>query len=207
MIILAEEFTEQATVTNWPVRLALVAVMVAIIALVLLGLRRGWRSRQRRQADIPPPLGLDDARVSIEQGAGVSGLYVGTAMSGDWLDRVAVHGLGVRSRAEVHSTAQGLAIVREGAPSFFIPVADIVGVRVDRGVAGTVRAKDSVLVVTWRLGSVNVDTGFRADDGAGHRTLLDGPMSAFQAGEDGPRRSGTQTGTQTGTETSGDTSR
>ena len=202
MIVLAEEFTEQATVTNWPIRLALVAGMVAIIVLVLSAMRRGWRSRQRRQADIPPPPVLDAALASAGQGPGVPGLYVGTSMAGDWLDRVAVHGLGVRSRAEVHSTAQGLAIAREGAPSFFIPHADIVGVRVDRGVAGTVRAKDSVIVVTWRLGPVDVDTGFRADDGAGHRTLLDGPMSAFRAGGDGPRRSSTRTSTETSEESS-----
>ena len=189
MIVLAEEFTEQATVTNWPVRLALVAVFVSIIVVTLWAMRRGWRSRQRWQADIPPPPVLDSALVSVDEGSGVQGLYLGTAIAGDWLDRVAVHGLGVRSRAEIYSTARGIAIVREGAPSFFIPRADIVGVRVDRGVAGTVRAKDSVIVVTWRLGTVEVDTGVRADDGAGHRTLLDGPMAAFRAGEDGPRES------------------
>lgn len=189
MIVLAEEFTEQATVTNWPVRLALVAAVFAIIALVLWAMRRGWRSRQQRQADIPPPVALDDAPVPIEQGFGVPGLYVGTSMAGDWLNRVAVYGLGVRSRAEIYATMQGVAIVRDGAPSFFIPRADIVGVRVDRGVAGTVRAKDSVIVVTWRLGPVDVDTGFRADEGAGHRTLLDGPMAAFHAGANSSRGS------------------
>ena len=189
MIVLAEEFTEQATVTNWPIRLALVAAMVAIIVLVLAAMRRGWRSRQRRQADIPPPPELDAGLVSDEQESGVPGLYLGTAMTGNWLDRVAVHGLGVRSRARVYSKAHGVAVVREGAPSFFIPRTDIVEVRVDRGVAGTVRAKDSVIVVTWRLGPVVVDTGFRADEGVGHRTLLDGPMAAFQAGGNGSRGS------------------
>lgn len=177
MTVVASGFTQQAQVTNWPVRIALVAVMVAVIAATLWAMSRGWRARQRRQADVPAPHPLpDEAGAETEA---VTGLYVGTAMSGDWLDRIAVHGLGVRSRAAVTLTGTGIAMRRDGAPSFLIPEADIVGVRTDRGVAGTVRAKDSIIVITWRLGPRLVDTGFRADDGNEHRTLLDGLMIAF----------------------------
>ena len=42
------------------------------------------------------------------------------------------------------------------------------------GVEGTVRAKDSVIVVTWKLGTATLDTGFRADETAAHGTVLDG---------------------------------
>lgn len=180
MIVVAAGFTEQAQVTNWPLRIALVAAMIAIIAVVLAAMLRGWRSRQRRQAGIPAPPAWHDKRGEPQSDLrGISGLYLGTAISGDWLDRIAVHGLGVRSRADVLVTATGIGISRAGASSFFIPQADIAGVRTDRGVAGTVRAKDSVIVITWRLGEHLVDTGFRADDGADHRTLLDGLMVAF----------------------------
>ncbi|MEL0281448.1 MAG: hypothetical protein VXA76_02860, partial [Actinomycetota bacterium] len=51
------------------------------------------------------------------------------------------------------------------------------GVRTDRGVAGTVRGKDSVIVVTWMLAEDVLDTGIRADDGADHAALLDGLMA------------------------------
>ncbi len=180
------EFTEQASVTNWPARLALVALMLAVIALVLWAMLRGWRSRKVRQSDIPPPLDLDLAPPVREGHASVPGLYVGTAIAGDWLDRVAVHGLGVRSRGAITVIPAGIAVERQGAPSFFIPAADVAGIRTDRGVAGTVRAKDSVIVITWRLGDVVVDTGFRADEGSGHRTLLDGLMATFPADADSP---------------------
>lgn len=175
MIVLADGFTEQAQVTNWPARIALVVAMIAIIAVVLWAMLRGWRARQLRQVDIPVPHAWKDAPDS----GGISGLYVGTSTVGDWLDRIAVHGLGVRSRADVVVSPSGVGIKRVGASSFFIPKADVVAVRTDRGVAGTVRAKDSVIVISWRLGAHLVDTGFRADDGADHRTLLDGLMAAF----------------------------
>ena len=180
------DFTEQASVTNWPARLALVAIMLAVIALVLWAMLRGWRSRKSRQSDIPPPLGVDMAPPMSQGDPSASGLYVGTAIAGDWLDRVAVHGLGVRSRGVITLTPAGIAVERQGAPSFFVPAADVVGIRTDRGVAGTVRAKDSVIVITWRLGEVVVDTGFRADEGSGHRTLLDGLMEAFPVNADSP---------------------
>lgn len=187
MIVLAAGFTEQAQVTNWPARIALVLVMIAIITAVLGAMLRGWRARQRRQADIPAPHAVPATpqlpEVSGVPGAvdlrGISGLYVGTAIAGNWLDRIAVHGLGVRSRAEVDLSPAGIAIDREGASSFFIPKDDVIQVRTDRGVAGTVRAKDSVIVITWRLGEHEVDSRFRADDSSDHRTLLDGLMAAF----------------------------
>lgn len=181
MIAVAEGFTEQAQVTNWPARLVLVAAMVLVIAAVLWGMRRGWLARQARQSDIPEPLALADAPDLGD--AAFGGLYLGTASAGDWLDRVAVHGLGVRSRADVRFSSAGIGFQRQGAASFFIPAADVVQVRTDSGVAGTVRAKDSVIVVTWRLGSHLVDTGFRADDGSDHRTLLDGLMAALPASD------------------------
>lgn len=173
--LVAVEFVEQAQVTNWPVRLALVALMLAIIAVVLWAMRRGWQARIRRQADLDEPA---EATGEPTPDA-VPGLYIGTAFAGDWLDRVAAHGLGVRSRAQLDFSDEGIAIYRSGAPSLWIPAEAIAHVRVDRGVAGTVRSKDSVVVVTWRLGDRDLDTGFRADEAAGHRTLLDGLMSTF----------------------------
>ena len=82
--------------------------------------------------------------------------------------------LGVRSRASASCSSDGIWLDRTGARSVFIPAADVVRLRLDRGVASTVRAKDSVIVVTWRLGDATIDTGFRADDTPGHRAVLDG---------------------------------
>jgi hypothetical protein len=72
----------------------------------------------------------------------------------------------------------GVWLRRVGARSVFIPSADLVALRVDRGTAGTVRAKDSVIVLTWQLGDRILDTGFRADESSAHADLLDGLMTA-----------------------------
>ena len=174
--LLATDYTQQAQVTNWPARIVLVVVVLALIALALWGMRRGWRNRQARQAWIPAPLDEPGDAVLSDP---VEGLYIGSALAGDWMDRVAVHDLGVRSRATMQWGPQGIYLDRVGAMSVFIPANDIQAVRLDRGVAGTVKAKDSVIVVTWRLGDAAIDTGFRADHGDGHAAVLDGLAETF----------------------------
>lgn len=165
-----------AEVTNWPERIALVAAMVALILVAFAGMRAGWIRRQRRQqaiaAPIPQPPEGADLPVQVE------GLYVGAARAGDWLDRVAVHGLGVRSRAIAHVGPDGIWLERVGAPSAWLPREELAAARLDRGVAGTVRGADSVIVVTWRSSDGPIDLGFRADSADGHRIVLDGLVAA-----------------------------
>ena len=176
VVVVAEEFTEQASVSDWPARLALVGLVAGLIALALWGMRRGWQGRVARHSSMAEPSAFDAPATS-----GVPGLYLGTSISGDWLDRVAVHEFGVRSRASFHLVDGGVGIRRDGARSFLIPASAVRGVRTDRGVAGTVRGKDSVIVVTWMLADDVLDTGIRADDGADHAALLDGLMVAHAA--------------------------
>lgn len=176
----AADFDEQAEVTNWPARIGLVAAMLALIALALWGMRRGWVHRQQRQADLPVPADVppSDARL----GDPVEGLFAGTGVHGDWMDRIVAHDLGVRSRASIAWGPDGIWLERQGARSVFIAADAVVGVRSDRGVAGTVRSKDGMAVITWRLGDRVVDTGFRADAAADHATVLDGLVTTFSTG-------------------------
>jgi len=148
----------QAEVTNWPLRLLLVALVFAVIAGILLLMRRGWRARGRRQAFLPAP----QARVQEEVVFGpIHGIFLGTVIAGDWLNRVVVHGLGVRSRVEVALTASTLDVYREGAESFSIPLRDLVAVRSDRGIAGKAFERGGMAVVTWNLGGTLVESGVR----------------------------------------------
>ena len=176
---MTSDFVEQAPVTNLPLRILLVLVVVAVVALVLWGMWRGWKGRQARQADIPAP------EVAGPEGAVyplvVAGQFVGSARHGDWLDRIAVHDLGVRSRGWARVGAVGIWFDREGARSVFIPAQDLQDVRADRGIAGTVRERDGVIVVTWQLGATRIDTGFRADDREDQVALLDGCMALLAA--------------------------
>lgn len=164
------DYSEQAAVTNLPGRLAAIAITLGCIALALLGMRRGWLARQRRQADVPEPIRTPVPGFTAT--TTVDGVYLGTSRVGDWLDRIAVHGLGVRCQGGCAIGAEGIWLDLAGARAFFIPRDDIVDIRVDRGVAATVRSKDSVIVISWRLGDSQVDSGFRAQSTDGQVILL-----------------------------------
>ena len=50
---------------------------------------------------------------------------------------------------------------RSGAGPVFIPAASLTGVRQESGMAGKFVEKDGLLVLSWTLGSRELDTGFR----------------------------------------------
>ncbi|HYU84355.1 MAG TPA: hypothetical protein VEK80_06080 [Kribbellaceae bacterium] len=132
-----------------------------LLTLCYLAILHGWRSRTVRQgglaAPLPPP---DDLRFSDEDA--VEGVYVATTTAYDWLDRIAVHGLGVRSRAVVVVADDGIAILRKAAPSFFVPAEELLAVRTAQGIAGKVAVETAGLVVfTWQHDGHRFDTGFR----------------------------------------------
>ena len=72
VVVAAEEYTEQASVTDWPARLALVALIAGLIALALWGMRRGWQGRVARHSSMAEPSAFDAPASS-----GVLGLYLG----------------------------------------------------------------------------------------------------------------------------------
>ena len=129
---------------------------LAVLAGCYLLMWRGWRNRKRRQGGIAepakPPARFDPAER-------FDGVYVATTTAGDWLDRIAVHGLGVRSDAYLEVAMAGAAFRRTGAPDVFVPAAQLVAVRTDRAIAGKVAS--GLVIVTWRHGDRELDTGFR----------------------------------------------
>jgi hypothetical protein len=140
-------------------------ITLPLIALVLVLIGIGWRNRLRRQSDVeqlpavPEELGLPLAAAD--------GQYVASTTAGDWLDRIAVQGLGIRTNAELSVHPEGVLFERFGAGPLFIPADKLTGVRQDSGMAGKFVEKDGLVVVSWTLGSHELDTGFRtrrADD-------------------------------------------
>ncbi|MFD7159143.1 hypothetical protein ACFV9C_31415 [Kribbella sp. NPDC059898] len=128
-----------------------------VLAAGYFGMYRGWRNRQARQAGLAPLPSAPDSDTR-----GVEGVYVATTSAGDWMDRIAVHELGVRSIADLAVSADGLIFHRQGAADVFIPVGHLTGVRTDRGIAGKVTAeKSGLVVVTWTHDGRSLDTGFR----------------------------------------------
>jgi hypothetical protein len=155
-------------VTEWAAGLLFLLVVPVLFALMYLG----WRGRARRQGHVPAPAttppasGLGESPVDP-----VEGTYVSTVTAGDWLDRVVVHGLGVRSPATLHAGRAGLWFERTGAPDLFVPAADLLAVRTETGIAGKYTVGGEVLVVRWRDGDVELDTGFRPRDWSGTSVL------------------------------------
>jgi hypothetical protein len=149
-------------VTHLGERLAWSAVLLLLFVALCLAMWRGWRRRAARQADLPglyPRPGV----LSGDVVPPVRGVYVSSTTAGDWLDRIVVRDLGVRSRATVHVTGSGVAFDREGAADVFVPSAWLRSVRRERGIAGKFVEEGGLVVVTWEFGDRMLDTGFRAD--------------------------------------------
>lgn len=151
----------------------------------------GWRRRATRQREVLPPLPEppEDAGRTLLPGS-VEGTYVSTTGAGDWLDRVAAHGLGNRSIALVDVTAGGVTIGRQGERPLFIPAASVRGVRMQRGIAGKFAGREDIMVVSWRLGPHQLDTGLRARFTHDREPLLDALRRLAAAGSDVDHGSG-----------------
>jgi hypothetical protein len=144
-------------------RVWLVLICLALVVLAVAGMWFGWRSRARRQAGLPPlPAVPQDTGAAVLPPA--EGVYVGTTFAQHWQDRVVHGGLGPRSAASMTLSDKGILLDRDGAQPLFVPAADVVGARLAPGLAGKVVGSGGLLVLTWRLGDTELDTGFRADD-------------------------------------------
>lgn len=154
-----------APVTHiWSRVVGTLVMLLAIVGIYTL-MWRGWKKRQARQADVPPlPVAPEGA---FRPGHGSEAVYVSTTSEGDWLDRIAVQGLGERSAARVDTGPAGVLIERDlfGAPSFFIPAASIRGVRRTTGMAGKYLREEGIVVITWQHGDRTLDTGVKPRSG------------------------------------------
>lgn len=166
--------TSSAPVTDWGPRVALSLTVVAVILLGTWGMRRGWRARAARQADIPAPAagppgsGPPASGPPASVGDGVPGMYVATTRAGDLLDRVVVHGLGNRGRAELVVRTDGVLVDRVGEPPLWIPRESLRDVRLGSGQAQKAYEAGGLILISWQLGEHHLDTGFRADDPEQH---------------------------------------
>src|ERR671932_612286 len=144
-------------------RFIAVAVLVLLVAVIWLAMLAGWRrggARPTAPPDLPslPPTPSEPGAALTDD---TDGVYVSTTTAGNWLDRVTAHGLGSRSAATMAVTAAGVSWLRQGAPDVFAAAETLVGARRADGIAGKVMPPGRIVVVTWRLGPAQLDTGFR----------------------------------------------
>ncbi|BBZ44681.1 hypothetical protein MPRM_19620 [Mycobacterium parmense] len=154
------------------------AVLVVVIAVVIQLMMVGWRRRAARQSEL---IGTMPA-MPDEVGAAtttIRGIYVGSTLSPAWNDRVTAGDLGYRSKAVLTRYPEGILLERIRAKPIWIPQGSITAVRAERGMAGKVAARNSILAIRWRLPSgVEIDTGFRANNRGEYDDWL-------QAGQEG----------------------
>lgn len=163
---------EAAFDAGWELRRVGLTLLTGGLIVACLGLMRwGWVRRAERQSDVSPlpPVpaipGADDGDNGDEgRAVRADGRYLGATRSGDWLDRVVVHGLGVPSKAHLVVSDAGMWIVREGAPDIFVTAGSVTCVRHDRAGAGRVYEADGVLVVAWNHDGTPIDLALRVPD-------------------------------------------
>jgi hypothetical protein len=144
-------------------RLWLVLAIVAFFLLCLWGMYVGWRRKSRSQsAQVPPfpSIPPEPGEVLLES----TGVYLSTTTAGNWQDRIVTRGAGLRTGAVWRLHDGGVTVERGGAPDFWIPREAVTGIRRDTKIAGKVMGTDALLIITWRLGDADLDTGFRGDD-------------------------------------------
>jgi hypothetical protein len=170
VILAASEHS--APVTHWIGRILLTLLVLAVLSGVYWLMWRGWKNRAARQDGLPVP--ATAAPEGSAFGESVEGVYASTTTHGEWLDRIAVHGLGVRSNAWVSVGRAGVLFEREAAPDVFVPAADLESVQAAPGIAGKVTGGEGLVLVSWRLGEQVLDTGFHPRAKGDRARLIDG---------------------------------
>ncbi|WP_028267131.1 PH-like domain-containing protein [Arthrobacter sp. MA-N2] len=160
-------------------KIASLLIVVVLAALAAGLIAKGWRSRLKRQASLGQlpdvPEQLSPAMVVTE------GQYVATTTAGDWLDRIAVHGLGFRGNAEVSVHPEGVLFDRAGTGPLFVPAAAVSDCHSANGMAGKFVEKDGLVVLSWMLGEHELDTGFRTRHASDKQPLLEALQDLISA--------------------------
>ncbi len=160
-------------------RLIPVLLLLLLFVLLLALMVRGWRRRGRSQQDLPPlprPTAGGKALEFTAEPLSATGVYVSTTLAEQPLERVVAQGLGARARATLTEARDGdrpvLLVARDGAGEFLIPLADVLSVHTAPGQAGKWVGGGGLLVIRWRLGQTELDTGFRLDRAEDQTRLL-----------------------------------
>lgn len=155
-MVSAEQLSEQAQVTDWPLRILLVLATVAVIALALFALWRGWRNRGARQGLSLPAVPADLATTTAGLPA-TEGSYIGTIEQGRLLERVVAGG--PRSRADVVVAPEGVLIAKHGEAPLFIRHDAITGVSTSPGMLQRYFGRHGLLMIDWRWTDQLVTSG------------------------------------------------
>jgi hypothetical protein len=141
---------------------ALAVIVLVTLALVAVLVWAWWR-RTRRDSGLEPPVG--EAPAGATTLSTHEALYVATTRHDDPLERLAIRGLGFRSRADLTVTSAGVALDLTGQPRFFLPTERIVEVSQATVAIDRVVERDGLVRISWRVDADTVvDTYIRPQD-------------------------------------------
>ena len=143
--------------------LVMIAVAVALLALGAFA----WRRRSRRDAGIVAPFGEAPDAAAVQ--TATSGFYVATTRHGEALERLAIRGLGFRSRVDLTVTDRGVALDLVGQPRMFVATASIDSVGLATTAIDRVVEPGGLVRLSWRAErtdgtSETVDSYLRPQD-------------------------------------------
>lgn len=163
---------------------ALAITVAAVLALIAV-LAWAWWRRSRRDAGLVAPAGDAPAGAAIR--ATFPALYVATTRDGEPLERLAIKGLGFRSKADVTVTDAGVALDLTGQPRVFLPTDRIAGVAQATVAIDRVVERDGLVRLSWRPDDVTVVDSYLRPQDASARALADavaGILPQTQTGTD-----------------------
>lgn len=154
-----------------------IGIVLAFGLLAVWGMWRGWLRRAERSVAWVPELPAvpADGSLGAARSEPLTATYVSSTRSGDYLDRVVAHDLGVRSAAVVQVFDAGVRITRIGASDVFVPAASLRAVGTTSGIAGKFVGRDGIVVLTWFAGPTDgrgLDTGLHLRHSADRPRLL-----------------------------------
>ena len=130
----------------------LVSLVFAIAAFIYFRIKR---RRSLQEQSLPEPLAAKAGSQLF------CCLYVASVFGARPLERVWAYGLGIRGKADIQSSDEGLSIFRQGERDLLIPFSSIISLdrssaTIDRGVE-----RDGLAQLRWMLGSTEIITSFR----------------------------------------------
>ncbi len=139
--------------------------LVLSVALVYWLMREGWKWRGTLQSDLPerpPPRRKTPGPAKLS----MSGRYHGSTTAGQWLDRIVAHGLGTRSRVELHADGRGTGRRTPRRHRLLHPGRGTARGPARQGHRRRLEVEGGLLVITWAYGDKLIDSGFRSDRAA-----------------------------------------
>ena len=163
-------------------REAALAVMIGVAVLLLAALALAWWWRTRRDAGMVAPVG--EVPADATELARWEGLYVATTAHEQPLERLAVRGLGFRSRAVTTVTDRGIGLEMPGSPALFIPAEQLVAADQSTVVIDRVVERDGLVRLVWRIDSEHVVDSYLRPQEASARAVADSIRPLIPSGND-----------------------